>query len=129
MKKNKLVLPDYRGIAEQIIAIENEIQAFEEPVKQLKLRKEELRERMIHALKENRLNSFQTESDVGFSLAYRSSLEITDEKKALEWGFINQCIKVDTVKANRVLKGAGALPEGFVQAETEHLVVTGLNKK
>ncbi len=83
-----------------------------------------LREAMVDALKKSRIPSFRSEATGHtYTRAFRASLGITDEAKALKWAIKNKCAKVDTSSANKLLKGSGALPEGFEQRETEYLTI------
>lgn len=124
----KIVLPRMDVLAEKLVNIEAEMLAFSEPLAQLKLRKEQIRAELLEALKAHRADSFRTESGATFSRAYRASLTVTDPIQALDWAVREGCAKVDIVAVNKALKGAGALPEGFEQKETEYLRVEGLKE-
>lgn len=85
----------------------------------------QLREDMMTVLKKNKLTSFKSDvTGSAYTRAYRASLGITDEEKALKWAIEQKCVKVDTTEANKLLKGSGALPEGFEQKETEYLTIS-----
>ncbi len=94
-------------------------------LKPLKIEEENLREEMMSALKKNKLTSFKSDvTGSAYTRAYRASLEVVDGEKALKWALKNDSVKIDTTKANKLLKGAGALPEGFEQKETEYLTIS-----
>ncbi len=97
---------------------------FQEILKPLKEAEDDLRAAMLKQLQANRLDSFRSEtSGFTYTRAYRASLEVTDEEKALKWAVKNNCAKVNTTEANKLLRGAGALPEGFQQSETCYLTI------
>jgi hypothetical protein len=118
MAKTKL-----QQIADQLYKLREEIDAFEAPIKPMKAKEDELREEMLAELRRVRLESFRTEDGLSYVRAYRASLTVTDPAAALAWAVERQCAKVDTLKAAKLLKGAGALPEGFEQKETEYLSI------
>ncbi len=117
---------DPADIAIRLIDTENQLRAIEESKAPLLLRKAELREQMLISLKEHHLASLETVQGVTFSRAFRASLLIANPLAALDWAIAHDCAVVDKVLANKLLKGAGALPEGFEHKETEYLSTTGL---
>ncbi len=122
--KRKLIVTDPHDLADKLFKIQAEISAFEEPLKALKEKEQVLRLDMLGALKAGRLDTFRDNTiPLTFTRTYRNSLEVVDFEKALGWALENNCAKVDTVKANSVLKGAGALPKGFSQKEMESLSI------
>ena|SRR3990167_10312872 len=122
--KKKIVQLNPHLIADKLFKIKSEIQAFEDSIKPLKEKEENLRTDMLTALKESRMDSFRDDNvPLTFTRAYRSSLEITDAFHAMDWAIVNECAKVDTIAANKKLKGAGALPKGFGYKETEYLTI------
>lgn len=124
--KKRLRVDSPTDIATQIIGINGEILAYEEPLKQLKARKDELRQLMLDSLKANRMSALETDSGVTFTRAFRSSLTISDLPQALKWAVANGVAKVDTIRAGKILKGSGAIPEGLEYKETEYLSTTGI---
>ncbi len=122
--KRKIKATDPHDIADKLFKLRGEILAFEEPLKALKIKEEELRDQMLLSLKESRLDTFRDDMiPLTFTRTYRNSLEVVDFEKALGWALENNCAKVDVVAANKALKGAGALPKGFSQRETESLSI------
>lgn len=129
MKKTKKIAANPHDIADKLYKIREEIAAFEASMKPLKEKEEALRTDMLASLKENRMDSFRDDNiPLTFTRAYRSSLEITDPFLALDWAIANECAKVDTIAANKKLKGAGALPKGFGQKETEYLTIKNIDE-
>ena len=122
--KKKIAALNPHEIASKLYKLREEIAAFDDSIKPLKEKEETLRTDMLTALKEQRLDSFRDENvPLTFTRAYRSSLEITDAFHAMDWAITNECAKVDTIAANKKLKGVGALPKGFDYKETEYLTV------
>ena len=130
MAKRKLAALDPHEIADRLFKIREEISAFEDSVKPLKEKEENLRTDMLTALKEQRLDTFRDENvPLTFTRSFRSSLEITDLFNAMDWAIVNECAKVDTIAANKKLKGVGALPKGFGYKETEYLSIKIADKQ
>ncbi len=124
--KKKLSIGDPIELSEKLFKIRQEIAAWEEQVKPLKEKEDELRQSMLEALKSHRMQSLETERGITYTRASRATLGILDPKKAMVWALSNDCAKVDTVKAGKMLKGAGALPDGFEEKFTDYLQVTGI---
>ncbi len=124
--KKKLLKSDPNILAEKLIDVENELLAIEESKRPLVARKEELREEILSSLKTNNLNSIETHQGITFSRAYRASLSISNPDAALKWALAHDCATVDKIRANKALRGGGALPEGFEQTETEYLKADGI---
>src|SRR5437588_799311 len=117
-------LKTIQALASELQDVRGEIAAFEESMRPLKDREEELRERMLAALKKDRLSSFKTEDGMAYVRAFRTSYAITDPAKALAWANENGCAKVDTAKLSKALRGnAQAIPDGFDYSETEYLTI------
>ncbi len=110
-------------IAAQLLENQQEQDHIKELLVPLLEDEDRLREAMVEALKKSRIPSFRSDNGFTYTRAFRASLGITDEAKALKWAIKNKCAKVDTPSANKLLKGAGALPEGFEQRETEYLTI------
>ena len=122
--KNKIKILDPNQLADRLQKIDNEIAAYEAPLKDLKEKKELVREQLLHALKDNHLDGIKTEDGTTFTRAYRKGYDIVDEKKAISWAVENDCAKVDSVKLGKKLNGNGeAIPAGFEFKSTEYLSV------
>lgn len=121
----KLAQLDPHKIADKLLKIRNEIAAYEDTVKPLKVKEEAIRQDMLTALKEHRMDSFRpTDLPYTFVRAYRKSYEVTHPDTALAWAVGAQCIKIDTTKVSKILTGSGeAIPAGFEYKETEYLQV------
>lgn len=126
MAKKKITIGSPTDIAEKLIALRGEMLAITEPLKGLKEKETELKEMMLEALKAARLEGLSTEYGINFTRATRSSLVVTDPKKALDWALKNDSVRIDTVKASKLLKGTGALVPGFEDKFTDYLSITGL---
>jgi len=122
--KNRLKTP--QEIAEQLIDTERQLAAIEESKTPLMKRKEQLRTEMLSALQINRLHALETSNGITFTRAFRASLTISEPVAALRWATAHDCVKIDTVAVAKALRGAGALPSGFSQEETEYLSVRGM---
>ncbi len=113
-------------IADELISVETDLNELNGLRQTLLTRKEFLREDMLAAIKKDNLKSVKTMQGVTFSRAFRASLSISNPDRALDWANAHDCAKVDIIKAGKALRGAGALPEGFVQEETEYLKADGI---
>ena len=132
MKKKNIAGLEPHILADKLFRIREEISAFRESLKPLEDKEEALRADMLTALKEQRLDSFRDEDvPLTFVRTYRSSVGITEgkETEALKWALEHNCAKVDTIKAASTLRGAGALPVGFEQKETESLQIRTITDK
>lgn len=127
MAKAKLAIKRPVEIAEKIVAVSREIAAFEEQIKPIKAKRDELRQEMLESLRANRVESISTAYGVNFTRATRSSLTVTDPAAAKTWCLANGCIRPDLIQATKLLKGTGALPKGFEDKFTDYLSITGLN--
>lgn len=125
--KKVVTMGDPVQIADKIYKISVEIAAYEDGLKPLKDKRDRLKEEMLGVLRGAGIKQFGTDTGVVYSRAFRSSLTVSDPDKALKWALGNECARVDTVKASKVLKGAGAVPEGFDYKETEYLSSKGLS--
>ncbi len=121
--KRKLYTPI--EIAERLLEVERNLAAIELSKQPLMEQKEKLRKEMLTTLQVNRLEALET-GGVTFTRAFRASLSISNPSAALEWAIAHDCAKVELVKANKVLRGLGALPVGFEQEETEYLRAEGI---
>lgn len=111
-------------IAYAILSVQRESDGLREKLKGLDEQEEILREQMLAGLKEERMKSYRDEqTPLTFSRITRSSLAVTNVRKALKWAVGRSCISVDTKRAAILLRGTGALPEGFEQREVEYLSV------
>ncbi len=113
-------------IADELISVETDLNELNGLRQTLLTRKEFLREDMLAAIKKDNLKSVKTMQGVTFSRAFRASLSISNPDAALRWALAHDCAQVDKVRAGKALRGAGALPEGFVQEETEYLKADGI---
>ncbi len=123
MAKKKLTPND---IADELLSVESDLSELNTLRTTLLARKDFLREDMLAALKKDNLKALKTKQGVTFTRAYRASLSISNPDRALDWANAHDCAKVDIIKAGKALRGAGALPEGFVQEETEYLKADGI---
>lgn len=126
MEKKVLRGPNPDIIAEKLYKISFEIDGYEEGLRTLKDKRERLKEEMLGAFRHYKMASVVTKHGVTYRRSFRASLAVSDPKKALAWATENRCVKVDTTKAASLLKGTGALPEGFEQKETEFISSSGM---
>lgn len=117
-RKAITIAADLHKVREQLAAVEQHAAPYREHESQL-------REEMLVALKRERLATLKTDDGFSYVRAFRSSLGITDLDAALKWATVNHAVKVDTARAAKLLKGAGALPDGFEQLDTEYLTIKG----
>lgn len=128
MAKNKIAIHNPQKIAEKLITINGEILAYEEPLKGLKAKREELRLVMLEALKANKMGGLKTDDGITFSRAYRTTYKVEDLKMAQPWLVEHDCLKPDTTKMGKLLKGTGdAIPAGIGFTETEYLASAGIS--
>jgi hypothetical protein len=114
-------------LAYKLFHTREEISAFEDSIKPLKDQEQKLRDEMLDALKTNRMTEFKTDYGVAYSRAVRTSYLVSDMEKARPWLEEHQCLKPDTVKMGKLLKGNGeAIPQGIDFSETTYLTVTGM---
>lgn len=117
-------------VAEELVALRSRILKIEATMLEpLKDEEEKLRIEMLRALHDSRIKAFKTEGGVMFTRAYRTSYVVTDALKALPWAQKNDCLKVDTVKLGRLLKGVPVIPQGIEMDEVEFLQVRSNNNK
>lgn len=126
MQKKTLINPNPDTIADKLYKISFEISGYEEGLKALKDKRDRLKEEMLGAFRHYQMASVVTKHGVTYRRAFRASLAVSNPAKALSWATEHNCVKVDTLKAGSILKGSGALPEGFEQKETEYLTSTGM---
>jgi hypothetical protein len=113
-------------IAADLREIRSRLEEIDEQAQPLKELESQLREEMLLALRRERLATLKTDDGFSYVRAFRSSLGITDLPAALKWASSHDALKVDTARAAKLLKGAGALPNGFEQQETEYLTIKGI---
>lgn len=91
----------------------------------LKQEEFKIREDLLKELKVTGLGNIKLESGEIFTKAIRTSFSVTDTQKAHDWAAEKGLVvaKIDTVKANKVLKRELTVPEGFERVDTEYLQV------
>jgi len=114
-------------LAEKLFNIREEIAAYEDSIKPLKDQEQKLRDEMLETLRASRITEFKTDYGVAYTRAVRTSYLVTDMDKARSWLEEHQCLKPDTVKMGKFLKGNGeAIPAGIDFKETTYLSVSGM---
>lgn len=113
-KTRKLAAP---VLAENMIAIREELARLKT---------------MYDAYSKELLATLQKEgrkSEGPFKRIPKRTLQITDEKLALEWASQHNVMAIDKVKAMVVIKRDLAVPPGFEVKETEYLSSAGSKKE
>ena len=89
--------------------------------------KNALRNDLLVALVTSSLKSVKVESGDVFARSTRTTYKITDEAKAFTWASTNNCTRVDTIKANKILLHKIGTPDGFEKNTTEFISIRKSN--
>lgn len=113
----------YKDIANQLEKVEQELETKKLELKPLEDAKEALRTSLIDALKRAKLRSVGIEGGNSYVIARRTNITVADEIKANKWGVENGCVRLDLVKAKKILIHEVSIPDGFITEETEYISV------
>lgn len=106
-----------RSAQDVVVELTTQMEPYEQQI-------QVLRRELLAELKKSRITTYKSEEGTSYSRVYRSKLVVTSLPEALIWAETFHCLKVDTGKAQSVLKGQGALPVGLGYEETESLRVS-----
>jgi hypothetical protein len=88
---------------------------------------EELREELLEEMKLTAMRDLKLETGEMFVRSERVSFKVLNEQRALDWAKEHNALKLDTTKANKLLKREFNLPAGFEEQRTEYLSVRKAN--
>ena len=104
--KTKIVVAEPKTLATELYEIQQEKAVLEEKEKELK-------DELLTSLKSQGVSFVRLDNGTSFTRSHRETLETVDEEKAREWAEKNNCLKVDTTKAWRILRREMKLPKFF----------------
>lgn len=113
-------------LAEQLKQLKLDIAEIEEgALADLKAKEATVREQILNELKVTGLGNIRLESGEVFTRSFKTSFTIIDPALAMAWGAEKGLVvtKLDTAKANKLLKRELSLPDGFERVDTEYLTV------
>lgn len=108
MKAVKTKVPVQVTLATELHAIVIEKEALEK-------REEAIREKLLSNLKAQGVDFVRLENGYSFTRAHRETIKpvFGKEPQATKWAEENNCLKLDTAKASKILKRQFHLPEFF----------------
>lgn len=113
--------------AKSLRTAELDLESIEDTYKRVKgpleAKIKEGREKLLEGMIKTRIKSIKLESGDVYMRVSKTSFEVVDEQKALEWGKENNCLRLDKISANKLLTRTLGVPEGFEQKETEHISI------
>lgn len=83
---------------------------------------EALEQELLLELHKTRINTIKVEG-YNFIRAHKTTFKVKDEGLAFEWADKNDCLKVDTTAASKILVREAEVPNGFERTDTEYLSV------
>ena len=97
--------------------------ALKVELESLKAERDAVQVALIADLTKNGLASIKVASGETYSKAIRRGISITNEAFALKWALEAKAVKIDTVVAGQLLRGAEKLPKGIEATSTEYISV------
>lgn len=128
-RAKKLAVYTPAEVADKLFRIKEEISAIEDSVKPLKEKEEILRLAMIEAIRAARLPDGRYRDNgtgINYTAIIRFTPKVVNLKLAQKWAQAQDCMRIDLVKAKKLLDGSGALPEGWEAERTDYLTITGI---
>lgn len=123
-------------LAKELAEIRKDINAIEDSLKPLKVRRDELQAELIKAMKENELKSLKTD-DYNFARTVKKDFRVIDESQVMEdlkarneyENYVKPKIDIIGLKAYQksLLEGAGEILNGVEPTETEYMSIKTLN--
>ncbi len=89
-----------------------------------------LRDNLMANLKEQGVQFVRLDNGTTFTRSHRETLKVKDEEKATNWAMDNNCMKIDTGKAMKILRRELKMPRFFTRVVGEdYLTVKYINGK
>lgn len=95
-------------LATQLLVVQEEKAVIEK-------REKELKDALLASLKAQGVGFVRLDNGTSFTRSHRETLEIVDEAKAQKWAEDNNCYKIDTTKAWKILRREMKLPKFFAR--------------
>ncbi len=105
-KTKEIVVAEPKSLAESLYTIQEQMAALKE-------REDEIKEQLIVVLQKTGVGFIRLDNGISFTRSHRETLETADEEKAREWAEKNNCLKIDTTKAWKILRREMKLPKFF----------------
>lgn len=87
----------------------------QEQIAFLKEREDELKDQLVANLKEQGVSFVRLDDGTTFTRSHRETLKAKDENKARAWAEENNCLKIDTTKAMKILRRELKMPKFFTR--------------
>jgi len=97
------------------VTIATELFAVQEEKALVEAREKELKDVLLGQLKAQGVGFVRLDNGTSFTRSHRETLEVVDEAKAQKWAEDNNCYKIDTTKAWRILRREMKLPKFFAR--------------
>src|SRR5689334_18553039 len=112
--KESLPVPQETAKTLQIVELEMKTlkDQYETKMKPLEAKSKEMRASLLQAMQATRIKSIKLDDETVYARIVKTSFEVTDEKKAMEWAEKNHCLRLDKVTANTLLRRTIGVPEG-----------------
>ncbi len=96
------------------VSIATELYQVQQEKEALTEREDELKDILLGSMKTQGVGFVRLDNGTSFTRSHRESLKIKDTEKARNWANKNDCLKVDTTKAFKILrKELKPLPKFF----------------
>ncbi len=105
-KTKEIVVAEPKSLAESLYTIQEQMASLKE-------REDEIKEQLIVVLQKTGVGFIRLDNGISFTRSHRETLETADEEKAREWAEKNNCLKIDTTKAWKILRREMKLPKFF----------------
>lgn len=92
--------------------------------KEWEAEEKKLRDQLLDNMKKQGVKTVKLDDGTLYVRATRSTITVVDDKAADEWAKQNNCLKVDTAKALKIVRlRQEDLPKFFKQSDTEFLTI------
>jgi len=106
------------------LTVATELHAVQGQIAFLQEREDELKSALLENMKGQGVTFVKLEDGTTYRRSHRESLKVKDEAKAEKWADDNNCWKLDTGKAMKILRRELKLPRFFDRVKgTEYLTV------
>lgn len=104
--------------------IASELYSVQEEISTLKEKEEELKDTLLTSLKKQGVGFVRLDNGISFTRSHRETLKAKDEEKARAWAEKNNCLKIDTTRAMKILRRELKMPRFFERViGTDYLTV------
>lgn len=97
------------------ITLATQLQAVQQQKAVIEAQEKNLKGELLRLLKEQGVGFVRLDDGTSFTRSHRETLKVKDAKKAQEWAEENNCIKIDTTKAMKILRRELKLPKFFTR--------------